>query len=69
MIRTAEFAGRRTTDDRGRYRLYGLKPGTYLVIAGGIRENTLPTAYDGNAPTFFPSATRDAATGGRGAER
>jgi hypothetical protein len=50
------------TDDRGIYRLYGLQPGTYVVMAGGsLGFSGLPNAYDSDAPTFFPSSTRDTA--------
>ena len=55
----------RTTDDRGVYRLYGLPPGVYLVWVGGkgmFNFNPRPTAYDDDAPTFYPSTTRDGAT-------
>ncbi|HEV7373271.1 MAG TPA: carboxypeptidase-like regulatory domain-containing protein [Pyrinomonadaceae bacterium] len=52
----------RITDDRGIYRLYGLQPGTYIVMAGGsLGFSGLPNAYDSDAPTFFPSSTRDTA--------
>ena len=50
------------TDDRGVYRLYGLLPGTYLISVGG--RSILPIltgAYDSDAPTYYPSATRDTA--------
>jgi protocatechuate 3,4-dioxygenase beta subunit len=50
------------TDDRGVYRIYGLEPGTYVVAAGG--RGVIPFwmgAYDNDAPTYFPSATRDTA--------
>jgi hypothetical protein len=50
------------TDDRGIYRIYGLQPGTYAVFAGG--KGLIPFlvgAYDSDAPTFYPSATRDTA--------
>jgi hypothetical protein len=50
------------TDDRGIYRLYGLQPGTYLVTTGGNPGFFgLPNAYEGDAPTYFPSSTRDTA--------
>ena len=55
----------RTTDDRGVYRFYGLLPGVYLVNAGGQSSynfNLRPSPYDDNAPTFYPSTTRDGAT-------
>ncbi|HEX8178929.1 MAG TPA: carboxypeptidase-like regulatory domain-containing protein [Pyrinomonadaceae bacterium] len=54
----------RATDDRGVYRLYGLPPGVYVVAAGGrgaFDFNPRPTAYDDDAPTFYPSTTRDGA--------
>jgi hypothetical protein len=50
----------RFTDDRGYYRIYGLSPGTYIVYASNAFL-TLPTPYDGNAPTYHPSSTRDTA--------
>ena len=56
------YAPMRMTDDRGIYRIYGLTPGTYLVSAGG--STGLPisvNAYDTDAPTYYPSATRDTA--------
>ncbi|MEO6725593.1 MAG: carboxypeptidase-like regulatory domain-containing protein [Blastocatellia bacterium] len=55
------------TDDRGVYRIYGLVPGTYIVQAGppgngpgGFSPN-FPSPYNGDAPTYYPSAVRDAA--------
>jgi protocatechuate 3,4-dioxygenase beta subunit len=53
----------RSTDDRGVYRLYGLAPGGYLISAAKPRIGFIaPTAYDHDAPTYFPSATRDTAS-------
>ncbi|HET9528859.1 MAG TPA: carboxypeptidase-like regulatory domain-containing protein, partial [Blastocatellia bacterium] len=51
------------TDDRGVYRLYGLSPGSYIVIAQGppFSTNQL-SAYTEDAPTYYPSATRDTAS-------
>jgi hypothetical protein len=51
------------TDDRGIYRFYGLQPGTYIVAAGGglSRGFSLVNAYETDAPTYFPSSTRDTA--------
>ncbi len=47
------------TDDRGIYRVFGLRPGVYIVSIGG-------QVYDeqvrNDAPTYYPSATRDTAT-------
>jgi len=51
------------TDDRGMYRFFGLRPGSYLVRAGGRgRQDREASAYDSDAPTYHPSATREAAT-------
>lgn len=52
------------TDDRGVYRIYGLAPGLYIVSAGGASqwETNLPSAYEADGPTFFPSGTRDTAS-------
>lgn len=75
-IRTGDLEGRpdvtdddlqirRMTDDRGWYRLYGLPPGKYLIATGGNHGAfalAIPGAFDGDAPTYFPSATRDTAT-------
>ena len=57
------YAQPRWTDDRGVYRLYGLQPGTYIVSAGGglSRGFSILNAYDNDAPTYFPSSTRDTA--------
>jgi len=54
------------TDDRGIYRLYGLSPGTYIVSAGGHSRSSFGgglglSAYEGYAPTYGASATRDTA--------
>ncbi len=63
------------TDDRGVYRIYGLSPGNYVVEAGrtggGFGGGPRQSLYDGDAPTYFPSATRDTAVEvsvGNGAE-
>ncbi|HLM56412.1 MAG TPA: carboxypeptidase-like regulatory domain-containing protein [Pyrinomonadaceae bacterium] len=52
------------TDDRGVYRIYGLAPGAFVVMAGGrpnLFGGPFPGPYDADAPTFYPSATRDTA--------
>ncbi|MBL8206548.1 MAG: carboxypeptidase regulatory-like domain-containing protein [Blastocatellia bacterium] len=53
------------TDDRGVYRIYGLQPGNYVVSAGrtggGGPGGGGRSPYDGDVPTYFPSATRDTA--------
>ena len=52
----------RQTDDRGVYRLYGLQSGSYLIaVNGGFGSYYPSSAYDGDAPTYHPSTTRDAA--------
>jgi len=53
----------RATDDRGAYRIYGLSPGTYLIMAARPRTGLIaPSAYDNDTPTFFPSSPRDTAS-------
>ena len=50
------------TDDRGVYRFYGLTSGSYLIIASGHNEYYYePNAYETDAPTYYPSSTRDTA--------
>jgi hypothetical protein len=46
----------RLTDDRGVYRLYGLEPGVYIV-----NVNDAAGDEGRDAPTYYPSATRDTA--------
>jgi hypothetical protein len=54
--------GEDRTDDRGVYRIYGLRPGHYVVYAGGYINSTLPfSAGGGEVATFYPSGTRDTA--------
>lgn len=57
------YSRERATDDRGIYRIFGIEPGTYLVAAGRGNINSYPrvAAYDGDAPTYHPSATSDTA--------
>src|SRR5215213_537691 len=47
------------TDDRGIYRIYGLRPGSYVVSAGGAGFSPSFNPYDTDMPTFAPSSTRD----------
>lgn len=52
------------TDDRGVYRVYGLVPGSYIVQAGGgsgFGPNPL-SPFSEDAPTYYPSSPREAAT-------
>jgi hypothetical protein len=54
----------RVTDDRGYYRIYGLQPGFYVISAGGSARFTgfMANQFEGDAPTYAPSSTRDTAT-------
>ncbi len=51
----------RPTDDRGVYRLYGLRPGAYVVFTRGNSSMSQISPYDGGAPTYYPSSTRETA--------
>lgn len=55
------FGSERTTDDRGMYRIFGLLPGTYVVMAGGSATfgASQLSPYEMDVPTFAPSSTRD----------
>lgn len=61
---TAVFATSNSgpTDDRGVYRIFGLRSGSYLIQVGGGGPSYFSSfAYDGDAATYHPSTTRDAA--------
>ncbi|HEU4930754.1 MAG TPA: carboxypeptidase-like regulatory domain-containing protein, partial [Pyrinomonadaceae bacterium] len=47
------------SDDRGIYRIYGLRPGPYVVNAGGPGQFGFATSngFDLDVPTYYPSAT------------
>jgi hypothetical protein len=63
LLSAPTISRERSTDDRGVFRLYGLSPGGYLISAAKPRIGFIaPTAYDHDAPTYFPSATRDTAS-------
>ena len=48
------------TDDRGIYRIYGLRPGIYIVRVGGKASyQSLP--YDRYVPTYYPAGSRNQA--------
>jgi protocatechuate 3,4-dioxygenase beta subunit len=51
------------TDDRGIYRIYGLRPGVYIVSIGGLSRLDSPDDAQTwrDAPTYYPSATRESA--------
>jgi hypothetical protein len=60
-----DFGRNWRTDDRGIYRIYGLIPGSYVVQAGGRSGGPGPTPlspFSADAPTYYPSSSRDAAT-------
>ncbi len=64
MPRSPEMsgAGGGLTDDRGIYRLYGLAPGVYVVSLGaGPEYGPAVTQISRDAPTYYPSATRETA--------
>ena len=48
----------RETDDRGMYRVFGLKPGAYVVCAEGDQTFMRPSAYRFNATFWYLSGTR-----------
>lgn len=56
-------SGGAESDDRGIYRIYGLRPGSYIVSAGGPDQFGFAGAsgFDSDVPTYHPSATRDTA--------
>jgi hypothetical protein len=56
-------AGGAESDDRGIYRIFGLRPGPYVVNAGGAWQFGFATSngFDLDVPTYYPSATRDTA--------
>lgn len=59
----APFSPQAATDDRGIYRFFGLTPGTYIVLAnsGNPYFGSQASLYDNEAPTYYPSSTRDTA--------
>ncbi|MBI4852995.1 MAG: carboxypeptidase regulatory-like domain-containing protein [Acidobacteria bacterium] len=53
------FSQRAYTDDRGIYRLYGLRPGEYLVRVGGSSPYSIvATAFDDNQQLYYPGTPR-----------
>jgi hypothetical protein len=68
--RALHHAGRGITNDRGEYRIFGLKPGAYYALAASaeqtfeeyLRESGTPVAWDeilgsGYVPTYYPQGT------------
>jgi len=51
---TENELGQTRTDDRGEYRLAGLKPGSYLIRAGGVAKQT-GSLSEGHAWAFAPA--------------
>jgi hypothetical protein len=60
--RVSGGSSQRMTDDRGIYRIYGLQPGGYIVVANSNSNYSGGSAYYGETPTYHPSSTRDAAS-------
>lgn len=59
---SAVYVGNGKTDDRGIYRIFGLQPGIYVVVAGGPNPGfSFVTPYQADPPIFYPSSTRDTA--------
>ncbi len=50
------------TNDLGEYRIYGLEPGRYLVLANPLRVSPwrVPAEQTAYLPTYYPSATETA---------
>ncbi len=61
--RTANrIQGGAMTDDRGIYRIYGLRSGKYVVWAGmSYGGSTRPIPYVGRSPIYHPSSTMETA--------
>lgn len=59
---SVQSSNTRWTDDRGIYRIYGLEPGSYIVMAGGRDPFYGGRLYENELRTYYPSATRDTAT-------
>ena len=66
QVLPVEGVGRRMTDDQGRYRLYGVSPGRYAVVAllpdrpAAIATVILPAGY---SSTYFPGRARPSDAG------
>lgn len=62
--RASDYSYTQRTDDRGVYRLYGLQPGSYLVVANApVRAPVQTTAYQyqKELPSYHPSGPRETA--------
>ena len=58
-VKTRGITYDESTDDRGVYRIYGMRAGTYLVSTGGLGFSPTFNPYDDDVPTYAPSSTRD----------
>ena len=50
------FSIERQSDDRGIYRIYGLEPGDYIVVAGVATERSV-NYYRNQVPTYHPAGS------------
>jgi Carboxypeptidase regulatory-like domain len=60
-VRAAPQGEPRMTDDRGIYRIFGLRPGSYIVGTSGKMYPASFSPYAGSAITYHPSSTLDTA--------
>src|SRR5262245_41917606 len=61
-VRAAPQGESQMTDDRGIYRIFGLRPGSYIVGTSGSMFSARFSPYAGSAMTYHPSSTHDTAT-------
>jgi hypothetical protein len=61
-VRDALEGDPRMTDDRGIYRIYGLRPGSYIVGTSGSMSDAFFSPYADSPMTYHPSSTHDTAT-------
>jgi carboxypeptidase family protein len=60
-VRDAPEGDPQMTDDRGIYRIFGLRPGSYIVGTSGSMSDAHFSPYSGSAMTYHPSSTHDTA--------
>src|SRR5262245_30900382 len=60
-VRDAPEGEEQMTDDRGIYRIFGLRPGSYIVGTSGSMFSALFSPYAGSAMTYHPSSNHDTA--------
>ncbi len=58
-LSSARAGSERLTDERGVYRLFGLEPGAYLIVANGQAIQTSDSAlvFSHDAPVYYPSSS------------